>query len=289
MRRQKITGFALLLMSLVPGRALAPGIGGHYSGRYLCNTWNSVDLQIAEEGGGKISGVFKFPVIQGGGNGAYAMIGQYNERSGQFLLQPQKWIGAPPRGYSMVGMVGRFDAATRRLTGKIDTLFCGVFELAGDGGVPLPAGPPPMAPTQHDYATNPVQNGLEYWDNTMTAPAGAPRESEPIDEVIDWMRAQKYSCLASYPVSWDANGTKGSANSKLSTRARFVVQCEGDCRGLRYAPYTTAQVYQFGRTKPMPVMEMKSNWFGGTPVQWVLTRPSGGKPPDLEIGQSQLG
>jgi hypothetical protein len=123
----------------------------------------------------------------------------------------------------------------------------------------------------------------------MTAPAGAPRESEPIDEVIDWMRAQKYSCLASYPVSWDANGTKGSANSKLSTRARFVVQCEGDCRGLRYAPYTTAQVYQCGRPKPMPVMEMKSNWFGGTPVQWVLTRPSGGKPPDLEIGQSQLG
>jgi hypothetical protein len=270
----------LLVLSAVEG-AEAGDIAGSYSGRYRCREWNTLDLRIEDGGGGRISAVFAFKAP--GGSGAYSMTGQYDERAGRFQLVPQRWLGTPPPGFNMVGMTGRFDPVTKRLSGKIDTLFCFQFELAGEGGAPLPP-LPATAAANREHATNPAQ-GIEYWDAGMSAATGPARESEPIDDVIDWLRKEKYSCLGSARVRWDATGAKGVAGGSVDTRARFVIECDGDCRGMRYTPSTQAQIYHFDRTRPVPVMQMKGLWSGGTAIKWVFTRPEGGTPPDVYIHQ----
>jgi hypothetical protein len=279
--RIRIASILLTVLALVTIEgAEAADIAGSYSGRYRCRQWNTVDLKIEEQGGGRISGLFAFRTPNG--SGAYSMTGQYDDASGRFQLVPQRWVGTPPPNFGMVGMTGRFDPATKRLSGKMDNLFCFQFELAGEGGAPLPPLPAVASPALQEHATNPAL-GIEYWDATMSAAPGTPRESEPIDDVIDWLRKEKYSCLGSQQVRWDASGTRGTAGGSVDTRARFVIECNGDCRGLRYVPGTQAQIYHFDRTRPVPVMQMKGLWFGGTVIRWTFTRPPGGKPPEVYI------
>jgi hypothetical protein len=262
--------------------AEAGDIAGSYAGRYRCRQWNTVDLTIEEQGGHHISGLFAFKTPNA--SGAYSVIGQYDAASGRFQLVPQRWVGTPPPNFSMIGMTGRLDAATKRLSGKMDTPFCFEFELAGEGGTPLPPLPAATAPAAREHATNPAQ-GIEYWDATMSSAPGTARESEPIDDVIDWLRKEKYSCIGSTPVRWDAPGTRGIAGGSVDTRARFVIECNGDCRGLHYVPGTQAQIYHFDRTRPVPVMQMKGLWLGGTAIRWTFTRPAGGTPPEVYIHQ----
>lgn len=273
------------------GQAHAASIGGKYAGRYLCGDWNIVDLTITEEGAGKLSAVFTFPLQQGGGTGAYSMTGQYDERAGTFLLMPQRWTRRPPPGYQMVGMEGRYDPATRRLTGKIGSFACGAFELAGEGGAPLSA-LPPGAPVTRGQAGNPALSvqptvqGVEYWDASMAVDGGGtrvPRESEPIDDVIDWLKSSKYSGVGSQRVPWNANGTRATARDRIDTRETYVIECDGDCRGLRYVPMTDAATYHFGRARPVPVIQMRNTRGGGTLLQWVFTREPGGRPPEIYV------
>ena len=75
------------------------------------------------------------------------------------------------------------------------------------------------------------------------------------------LRKEKYSCLGSQQIRWDTSGTRGTAGGSVDTRGRFVIECNGDCRGLRYVPGTQAQIYHFDRTRPVPVMQMKGLWF----------------------------
>jgi hypothetical protein len=279
------------MASLAPCRGGAAGIAGSYSGRYQCREWKAIELTITDQGGGRISAVSTIPFETGEGMGSYSMTGNYDERAGAFQLTPQRWLSRrPAAGSSMLLLQGRFDPNRRRLTGKIGSLFCGPFELVAAGGPPLSQLPPgaPVAPGQGAnpaLQSAPVQWGAEYWDATMSEGKAAVRESEPIDDVIDWLRSEKYSCVGSRHVSWDASGTKGSAGDSVDTRARYVIECNGDCRGLRYMPATQAQVYGFGRSKPVPVLQMKGLWFGGTQINWLFQRPAGGSPPDVYIHQ----
>jgi hypothetical protein len=291
MRRRLVYIFPLILASVATGPACAAGIAASYSGRFQCREWKAIELTITDQGGGRISAVSTIPFESGGGVASYAMTGHYDERAGTFQLTPQRWLGKRPAdGSGMLYLQGRFDPVRRRLTGKIDSLFCGLFELAAAGAAPL-SQLPPGAPVAAGQSGNPalhsapVQWGAEYWDATLSEEKAAVRESEPIDDVIDWLRREKYSCLGSRRVSWDASGTKGSAGDRVDTRARYVIECSGDCRGLRYMPATQAQVYGFGRSKPVPVLEMKGLWFGGTQINWQFQRPAGGAPPDVYIHQ----
>jgi len=257
----------------------AVSIAGTYSGHYRCAVTRNLDLQITDLGGGRIQAVFTF---SGAANGAYTMSGSFDIRSGHFHLDPQQWINRPA-GFNMLGLDGVFDPRTRRLTGRIPTFGCTTFELGPPGsGIRPPA--PPQAPLRHAQpAENPLA-GFEYWDATMDAPRGQPRESEPIDDVIDWLRKQGFSCMGSTHVIWDQSGTKGSAPDYVRTRERYVVECDGDCRGLRYLPYTDAQIYAFGKSQPAPLMEIKTTWFGGRGFRWEVRRtPNGHPPPDVYI------
>ena len=273
-------------------QAHAAGIGGTYSGRYQCGDWNTVDLVISEEGAGKISAVFTFPLQQGGGTGSFSMTGQYDERAGTFLLMPQRWVRRPQAGYSMVGMEGRYDPATKWLTGKIGNFNCRAFELAGAGGTPLAALPSGSAVTPGQVVNPavrvaPAVQGVEYWDASMAQDGSGKRvlrEAEPIDDVIDWLKNSKYSCVGSQRVSWNEDGTKATARDRIDMRETYVIECDGDCRGLRYVAMTDASIYHYGRARPVPVLQMKSNRASGTILQWVFTRePGGGQPPELYV------
>jgi len=288
MPRRLLSAYWLLTVFLAAGQAGAVGIAGSYSGRYQCREWRAIDLVITDQGSGLISAVFTFPLETGAGSASYSMSGHYDERNGTFQLNPQSWLGRRPPGYNMIGMQGRFDPNSRMLTGKIDNLFCGIFQLAGAGGTPLPQLPPgsPVAPAQGGspaLRSDPVEAGIEYWQ--APEDKATPRESEPIDDVIDWLRKEKYSCVGSQHLSWDASGTKGTALDRVNTRARYVIECDGNCRGLRYIVATEAQVQNFGHSKPIPVIQMKGLWFGGTQIRWVFTRPAGDRPPEIYVHQ----
>lgn len=284
----------------------AAGIAGSYEGRYQCRDWRALTLRISDLPGGRISAVFIFPVNQPGfaGDGSYTMVGSYDEGTGRFQLSPQQWLRHPP-GYNMVGLTGVADSGNRVLHGKIDSVMCGAFELAPHG-VALPAVPQPARPVPSQNMTmsvapqptrqlpperqkrvfnltNYMPDSLEYWDATVDDP-NKERESEPIDDVIDWLKSQDFSCLGSQHVSWNAQGTEGTASDRVTVRERYVIECDGNCTGLRYIPLVQATAWHFAATEPVPVMEFKSTWFGGTDIRWKLTRPAGsGKPPEVYI------
>jgi hypothetical protein len=212
--------------------AIGASIAGTYSGRYLCQQWRTLELQISESGNGSISGVFTFP-LGAGIMGSYSLAGQFDVRSGHFRLEPQRRIDHRPVTYNMIGLEGTFDPASRRLTGKIASPNCSVFELAPAGAAsfrPPPTAPASLPPERRRMVTNVTNfadNGFEYWDSSMSYPQGTVRESEPIDDVIDWLRKQNFSCMGTRHVLWDASGTKGTVGDQVTVRERFVIECDG--------------------------------------------------------------
>lgn len=227
-----------------------------------------------------------------GTSASYQLSGQWDPGSGEFTLTPQRWGGPRPPLAAMIALQGRFDAATRQLRGRITEPFgCTTFEFAAVNGPPLPplaadaqVSPLAKGPAVGKAAAEPVQWGTEYWDATLEQ-GRAPRESEPIDDVIDWIKRQGYFCIASYRVSWDGSGTQASARGKVDTRHRMVIECSGNCKGLRYLIQTDSQLFAFGKRQPMPVIELRTTWFGGTHVTWQFRRTADGPPPAVYVHQ----
>jgi hypothetical protein len=266
-----------LLALLVPARCTsANNIDGAYEGTYRCAVSRPLNLQIRDLGHKHLSAVFTFP------EGSYSMSGEYDERSGRFRLTPQNWLRQPP-GFTMVGLEGVFDAGSNVLHGRVSNLNCGAFEAIRQAPGSASQAVPPERRRQVFNLTNYMTDSLEYWDATMDDPNKA-RESEPIDDVIDWLKSQGFSCLGSQQVVWNRDGTQGSANDRVTVHERYVIECDGNCTGLRYIPGVQATMWHFGATQPVPVMDFKSTWFGGTPIQWKLTRaPGSGPPPEVYI------
>ena len=148
----------------------------------------------------------------------------------RFHLEPQRRIDRKPVGYTMIGLDGAFDPASRRLSGTIASSNCSSFDLTPSGPPRFQAPPaapaivPPERRRMVTNATNFADNGFEYWDSAMSDPQGTPRESEPIEDVIEWLRQQKFSRVGTRHVSWDASGTKGAVSDQISVRERFVIE-----------------------------------------------------------------
>ncbi len=294
MSRKKLCGRALVVLA---GLALifsqkieaANGLGGIYKGRYQCGDWHELTLHVQDLGGGRLAAVFYFyaNATRGGGDGAYSMKGEYDERTRRFQLMPHTWVKRV-QGYNMVGLEGTFDPPGRTLRGKVQSFNCGAFELAVEGtalaAIPKPAAALPLERRKAIFnMTNAMPESLEYWDAAMDAPSN-PRESEPIDDVIDWLKGQNFSCLGTQHVSWNANGTEGIVHDRVDVRERYVIECDGDCTGLHYLPYVQATVFHFAATEPVPVMEFKGTWLGGMNFQWKFTRtPTARTPPDVYV------
>jgi hypothetical protein len=287
--------------------ARGANIDGTYVGRYQCGQWNTVELRITDHGNGRISGVFTFPLIavqrRGRGNGSYNLIGSYDATSGNFRLDPQSWIGRAPAGYTMVGLAGTLDPATGKITGRIANPMCGAFELALTGAkganplpkpLPFPQSPqiaaapatiPGYSAPERRYSPTNVtgqDHDFEYLDSTMTDALGPLRESQPIDDEIDWLKENEYSCVSTRHVIWQGN--KGTVIDQVSVTERFAIECDGNCKGVRYSPRVNAIVVHLGLTQPVPVLQIKSAWLGGVQFQWQFTKPDDGQPaPEIFI------
>lgn len=290
-----LCGTACLVVALSASAQPQARIGGTYAGRYQCNIWNTFDLQVGEAGQGRLQAVATMPVDPREGYGtsvSYMLSGQWDPGSGQFTLTPERWGGRHPPLAAMAALQGRFDPATRHLSGRVtDPFGCTTFEMAAVGGAPLaplPAGaqvsPLARGPAVAKAAAEPVQWGIEYWDAALEQ-GRAPRESEPIDDVIDWVKRQGYFCIASYRASWDSSGTQASAMGKVDTRHRMVIECSGNCKGLRYLIMTDSQLFGFGKQQPMPVFELRTTRLGGTHVTWQFRRTADGPPPAVYVHQ----
>ena len=143
--------------------------------------------------------------------------------------------------------------------------------LRGEKLPPLPDEPPALVapldrkrPETLPGATN-VTNYLdpasyspdfEYLVPAWYDPPGTVHDGEPVDEVRDLMKKEKFACVGSARVTWDSGGTQGPRRaSRPESIGRSVIECIGDCKGLFYRPMVASAVH-LGTTRPLPTMQI---------------------------------
>lgn len=226
----------------------------------------------------------------------YRLKGTYDQKTGRFHFEPQPWVTHHPAVYEALGIEGMFDMQTGKITAKMLHDKCDKVELVprGEKLPPLPDEPPtPVAPVDRKRpetlpgATN-VTNYLdpasysadfEYLVPAWYDPPGTVHESEPVDEVADLMKKEKFLCVGSARVSWDSGGTKGAAPGQQSgVVGRSVIECIGDCKGVFYRPMVASAVH-LGMTRPLPTMQIKGRLGGTLNFQWNFSRTNKSQPP----------
>ena len=229
----------------------------------------------------------------------YFLAGPYDTKTGRFHLEPKRWVTDHPAAFEMIGIEGRFDAASETLTAKMLSNKCDAVEFAAPGK-PLPPLPAQAAPTsiagvplnpaRPEQRTSPsnVTNYLdvaanspdfEYLVTAWADPPGTVHEGQPIDESVERMKNDKFVCAGSSHVTWDATGLKGTAPDRVGITDRFVIECVGDCKGVFYRPWVGANVTHFGLSAPLPTFQIKSVWAGGTSFSWNFSRTKNTRPP----------
>jgi hypothetical protein len=232
---------------------------------------------------------------------AYKLAGPYDTKTGRFHLEPKEWYGPHPAVFEMIGIEGTFNATSETLTARMLSSKCDSVEFAPAGKAlpPLPAQPAPQTPASNparpemrlmpsnvtDYLDPAAYSpDFEYWVTAWSDPPGTVHEGEPIDEAVDSMKKEKFACVGSQHVTWDASGIKGTAPDQVNITERYVVECVGNCKGVFYRPYAGAQVVHFGLTEPLPTMQIKSVWLGGTTFRWNFSRTNKSQqPPEIYI------
>jgi hypothetical protein len=277
-----------------------------FTGRYHCGgRWTEFQFKIApvtgplgmEEPGGGVTGGVSFHFhrsitsIEGA---AYSLAGSYDPKTGRFHLEPKPWAAPHPTALEAIGIEGSFDAETRKMTAKMLSNKCDAVALVPSGVTlpPLPTVASALVPDPKriemrlgptnvtnylDVASNSAD--FEYLVTAWYDPPDTLRDSEPIDESVAGMKKEKFACVGSQHVTWDAGGLKGTAPDRVNITERYVVECVGDCKGVFYRPYAGAQVIHFDLTQPLPTMQIKSVWLGGTPFRWNLSRTNQSQPP----------
>jgi hypothetical protein len=270
-----------------------------FNGRFHCGgKWNDFQLSISpavgllgipdpDEGITATLTFYFHRSVTSLDGGTYFLTGPYDTKTGRFRLEPKRWVNDPPAGFDMIGIEGTFDAASETLTGKMLSNKCDIVEFAAPGKAlpPRPAPPPNRAadPNRPEMRLTPsnVTNYLdvaagspdfEYWVTAWSDPQDAVHEGEPIDEAVARMKGDKFACVGSSHVTWDATGLKGTAPDGVGITERYVIECVGDCKGLFYRPWIGANVTHFGLSAPLPTFQIKSTWFGGMKFEWRFSR-----------------
>jgi hypothetical protein len=121
--------------------------------------------------------------------------------------------------------------------------------------------------------------GLEYVVQSWYDPPGTRRQGSPIDESVSQFLKDKYACAGSAHVAWDATGKKGAANDAVSVREYYVVECQGNCKGVRYQPLVGATITYMGLSMPLPTVMIKAVNLGGLRFRWTFERQNNTQPP----------
>jgi hypothetical protein len=226
----------------------------------------------------------------------YRLKGTYDEKTGRFHFEPEPWVSHHPAVYEALGIEGTFDAQTRKITARMLSGKCDNVEMVrrGEKLPPLPDQPPtpvaprdPRRPETLPGATN-VTNYLdpasyspnfEYLVPAWYDPPGTVHDGEPIDEVADLMKKEKFLCVGSGRVTWDSGGTQGTAPGRQDGLiGRSVIECNGDCKGVSYIPVVASAVH-YGMTWPLPTMQIKGRVGGTLNFQWKFSRTNRSQPP----------
>jgi hypothetical protein len=280
-----------------------------FNGRFHCGgNWYDFQFGVApvpgllgvvdEDEGVRGSVTFYFQTSLTTSSGATFMIkGPYDQKTGAFRLNPAGWVGEHSAQFDMFGLEGKFDMASETPTAKIiANPKCDDVQIAPAhrGLPPLPSSEPPKLsgvdtsrPERTLAATN-VTNWLdsqatiydfEYVNTRSLEPPGTVHTGPPIDEVNETLKNDKWLCLGSTHVIWDATGLKGTAPDGVALTERFVMQCVGDCKDVFYRPYIGANITHFGLTSTLPILQIKNIAFGGTmQFRWNVWRKSKSSP-----------
>jgi len=302
--------FVLSLSLLLPAAAQdhSNRIFDQFTGRYHCaGRWTEFQFKMVpvtgplgmEEPGGGVTGAMTFSFhrsITSTDGAGYNLTGHYDPKTGRFHLNPKPWVAPHPATLEAIGIDGTFDAETRKITAKMLSDKCDAVELVPRGVTlpPLPAGASPQAPARDpkriemmlgpsnvtNYLDVAAHNpGFEYLVTAWYDPPDTLHDGEPIDESVERMKKDKFACVGSQPVTWDPGGLKGTAPDRVTITERYVVECVGDCKGVFYRPVAGAQVIHFGLTQPLPTMQIKSVFLGGTAFRWDFSRTGNSQPP----------
>jgi hypothetical protein len=166
--------------------------------------------------------------------------------------------------------------------------------LRGEKLPPLPDEPPALVapvdrkrpetlpgPTNVTNYLDPASfsSDFEYLVPGWYDPPGTVHDGEPIDEVADLMKQEKFLCVGSGRVTWDSGGTQGTAPGQQDGLVgRSVIECEGDCKGLFYRPMVASAVH-LGMTRPLPTMQIRGRLGGTLSFQWKFSRINKSQPP----------
>jgi len=277
-----------------------------FTGRYHCGgRWTDFQFKMVPVSGplglddpsGGVTGAFTFLFnrsITSTDGAGYTLSGHYDPKTGRFHLDPKPWTAPHPAALKALGIEGAYDVDNRKMTAKMLSDQCDAVELAPPG-VKLPplaatesvSQGPPIDPKRHEMmlgpsnVTNLIEGGpdFEYLVTAWYDPPNTLHDGQPIDESVEHMKKDKFACVGSQHVTWDAGGLKGTAPDRVTLSERFVIECIGDCKDVFYKPYAGAQVVHFGLTQPLPTMQIKSVWLGGTSFRWNFSRTHSTQPP----------
>ena len=117
---------------------------------------------------------------------------------------------------------------------------------------------------------------LEYTDARV---AGRPTPSgiRPIDEVHQALFDGGHKCLSTSRVAWD--GRTGTARTELFSRKTYVIDCDGNCQGIRYEPVGGLLGAFHGGAQAAPFLTLVHRMLGKVPVEWRFIRPDETEPP----------
>jgi hypothetical protein len=229
------------------------------------------------------------------------LTGPYDRKTGQFRLTPTQWSTSQhPPGLEMIGIEGKYDFATHQITANMLSDKCDAVEFAAPGKA-LPPTPQPGAPATagldrrraemrvtpsnvtNDLLPNPAKPLFEYLVTSWYDPPATMHYGDPIDEENTALSKENWACSDSVRVSWDASGMKGTATDRVGITERYVLECNGDCKGVFYQPTVSATVTHLGLSVPLPTMQIKAVNLGGATIYWSFARTNPGKAPDIYI------
>jgi hypothetical protein len=119
----------------------------------------------------------------------------------------------------------------------------------------------------------PTRNDYVYIDAVIAQGGDGNIESLPVEHVFQWLNDSKFKCLSTTFVTWGAGG-EGMAQARQFGTKRFVIDCRGNCRGIRYRVNgrTNAEPWHYGLSQPVPVINMRSTALGTYDFAFVFTR-----------------